>query len=152
MIDYMIVGEKLTAIALIFITLGILSKIRILIAPIKVPALINMTKFMEETLLDDYNKNIIDTYLEKKYGLKKDENGQYKYILKQIEEAIKKNKKSLNLDEDKYIKFLSHIAIVNTINWFNKSSIKLGFKILFVCICIAAGQATMDIYHSISLK
>ena len=152
MIDYMIVGEKLTAIALIFITLGILSKIRILIAPIKVPALINMTKFMEETLLDDYKKNIIDTYLEKKYGLKKDENGQYKYILKQIEEAIKKNKKSLNLDEDKYIKFLSHIAIVNTINWFNKSSIKLGFKILFVCICIAAGQATMDIYHSISLK
>lgn len=152
MIDYMIVGEKLTAIALIFITLGILSKIRILIAPIKVPALINMTKFMEETLLDDYNKNIIDTYLEKKYGLKKDENGQYKYILKQIEEAIKKNKKSLNLDEDKYIKFLSHIAIVNTINWFSKNSIKLGFKILFVCICIAAGQATMDIYHSISLK
>ena len=94
MIDYMIVGEKLTAIALIFITLGILSKIRILIAPIKVPALINMTKFMEETLLDEDNKNIIDTYLEKKYGLKKDENGQYKYILKQIEEAIKKNKKS----------------------------------------------------------
>ena len=65
---------------------------------------------------------------------------------------IKKNKKSLNLDEDKYMKFLSHIAIVNTINWFNKNSIKLGFKILFVCICIAAGQATVDIYHSISLK
>ena len=152
MIDYMIVGERLTDIALIFIILGVVSKIRILIAPIKVPALINMTKFMEETLLDDYNKNIIDTYLEKKYGLKKDENGQYKYILKQIEEAIKKNKKSLNLDEDKYMKFLSHIAIVNTINWFNKSSIKLGFKILFVCICIAAVQGTMDIYHSISLK
>ena len=50
------------------------------------------------------------------------------------------------------MKFLSHIAIVNTINWFNKNSLKLGFKILFVCICIAAGQATVDIYHSISLK
>ena len=152
MIDYMIVGERLTDIALIFIILGVVSKIRILIAPIKVPALINMTKFMEETLLDEDNKNIIDTYLEKKYDLKKDENGQCKYILKQIEEAIKVNKKSLNIDEDKYMKFLSHIAIVNTINWFSKNSIKLGFKILFVCICIAAGQATVDIYHSISLK
>ena len=65
MIDYMIVGERLTDIALIFIILGVVSKIRILIAPIKVPALINMTKFMEETLLEDNNKNIIDTYLEK---------------------------------------------------------------------------------------
>ena len=148
MIDYTKVVDILINIISILFFVGIISKIKIIVAPAKIRALINITNFMEETLNEDHNKNIIYEYLEKEFNLKKDEKGEYNYTLKQIEKAIKARERRLNIDEDEYLDFVVSAFIINTINWCNKKSIKLALKLCFVCICIMVGQASLDIYNS----
>ena len=71
----------------------------------------------------------------------------YNFTIKQMEKAIKANEKNLNIDEQKYFNFVMNTGIINIIDWFNKKSIKLALKIYFVCICIAAGQASIDRFY-----
>ena len=148
MIDYTKIVDILINIISILFLLGIISKIKIIVAPAKIRALINITNFMEETLNDNHNKNIIYEYLEKEFNLKKDEKGEYNYTLKQIEKAIKTRERRLNIDEDEYLDFVVNTFIINTIDWCNKKSIKLALKLCFVCICIMVGQASLDIYNA----
>ena len=147
MIDYTKIIKLLIDITLILFTLGLISKIKILVAPIKVKLLIHITNFMEDTLDNYYNKNVIYEYLEKEFGLEQNENGEYDFTIKQMEKAIKANEKNLNIDEQKYFDFVMNTGIINIIDWFNKKSIKLALKIYFVCICIAAGQASIDRFY-----
>ena len=147
MIDYTKIIKLLIDITLILFTLGLISKIKILVAPIKVKLLIHITNFMEDTLDNYYNKNVIYEYLEKEFGLEQNENGEYNFTIKQMEKAIKANEKNLNIDEQKYFDFVMNTGIINIIDWFNKKSIKLALKIYFVCICIAAGQASIDRFY-----
>lgn len=128
-------------------TIGLISKIKIIFAPIKVKLLIHITNFMEDTLDNYYNKNVIYEYLEKEFGLEQNKNGEYDFTIKQMEKAIKANEKNLNIDEQKYFDFVMNTGIINIIDWFNKKSIKLALKIYFVCICIAAGQASIDRFY-----
>ena len=102
---------------------------------------------MEDTLDNYYNKNVIYEYLEKEFSLEQNENGEYDFTIKQMEKAIKKNEKNLNIDEQKYFNFVMNTGIINIIDWFNKKSIKLALKIYFVCICLAAGQASIDRFY-----
>ena len=105
-------------------------------------------EFYGRYLLDNYyNKNVIYEYLEKEFGLEQNENGEYDFTIKQMEKAIKKNEKNLNIDEQKYFNFVMNTGIINIIDWFNKKSIKLALKIYFVCICLAAGQASIDRFY-----
>ena len=76
-------------------TIGLISKIKIIFAPIKVKLFIHITNFMEDTLDNYYNKNVIYEYLEKEFGLEQNENGEYDFTIKQMEKAIKKNEKKL---------------------------------------------------------
>ena len=138
MIDYTKIIKLLIDITLILFALGLISKIKIIFAPIKVKLLIHITNFMEDTLDNYYNKNVIYEYLE---------NGEYDFTIKQMEKAIKKNEKNLNIDEQKYFNFVMNTGIINIIDWCNKKSIKLALKIYFVCICIAAGQASIDRFY-----
>ena len=147
MIDYTKIIKLLIDITLILFTLGLISKIKILVAPIKVKLLIHITNFMEDTLDNYYNKNVIYEYLEKEFGLEQNKNGEYDFTIKQMEKAIKANEKNLNIDEQKYFNFVMNTGIINIIDWFNKKSIKLALKIYFVCICIAAGQASIDRFY-----
>ena len=147
MIDYTKIIKLLIDITLILFTLGLICKIKILVAPIKVKLLIHITNFMEDTLDNYYNKNVIYEYLEKEFGLEQNKNGEYDFTIKQMEKAIKANEKNLNIDEQKYFDFVMNTGIINIIDWFNKKSIKLALKIYFVCICIAAGQASIDRFY-----
>ena len=147
MIDYTKIIKLLIDITLILFALGLISKIKIIFAPIKVKLLIHITNFMEDTLDNYYNKNVIYEYLEKEFGLEQNENGEYDFTIKQMEKAIKANEKNLNIDEQKYFDFVMNTGIINIIDWFNKKSIKLALKIYFVCICIAAGQASIDRFY-----
>ena len=147
MIDYTKIIKLLIDITLILFTLGLISKIKILVAPIKVKLLIHITNFMEDTLDNYYNKNVIYEYLEKEFGLEQNKNGEYDFTIKQMEKAIKANEKNLNIDEQKYFNFVMNTGIINIIDWFNKKSIKLALKIYFVCICLAAGQASIDRFY-----
>ena len=147
MIDYTKIIKLLIDITLILFTLGLISKIKILVAPIKVKLLIHITNFMEDTLDNYYNKNVIYEYLEKEFGLEQNKNGEYDITIKQMEKAIKANEKNLNIDEQKYFDFVMNTGIINIIDWFNKKSIKLALKIYFVCICLAAGQASIDHFY-----
>lgn len=147
MIDYTKIIKLLIDITLILFTLGLISKIKILVAPIKVKLLIHITNFMEDTLDNYYNKNVIYEYLEKEFGLEQNKNGEYDFTIKQMEKAIKANEKNLNIDEQKYFDFVMNTGIINIIDWFNKKSIKLALKIYFVCICLAAGQASIDRFY-----
>ena len=139
MIDYTKIIKLLIDITLILFALGLISKIKIIFAPIKVKLFIHITNFMEDTLDNYYNKNVIYEYLEKEFGLD--------FTIKQMEKAIKKNEKNLNIDEQKYFNFVMNTGIINIIDWCNKKSIKLALKIYFVCICIAAGQASIDRFY-----
>ena len=147
MIDYTKIIKLLIDITLILFTLGLISKIKILVAPIKVKLLIHITNFMEDTLDNYYNKNVIYEYLEKEFGLEQNKNGEYDFTIKQMEKAIKANEKNLNIDEQKYFDFVMNTGIINIIDWFNKKSIKLALKLYFVCICLAAGQASIDRFY-----
>ena len=147
MIDYTKIIKLLIDITLILFALGLISKIKIIFAPIKVKLLIHITNFMEDTLDNYYNKNVIYEYLEKEFGLEQNKNGEYDFTIKQMEKAIKANEKNLNIDEQKYFDFVMNTGIINIIDWFNKKSIKLALKIYFVCICIAAGQASIDRFY-----
>ena len=143
MIDYTKIMNILIWITSILFTIGLISKIKIIFAPIKIKLLIHITNFMEDTLDNYYNKNVIYEYLEKEFGLEQNENGEYDFTIKQMEKAIKKNEKNLNIDEQKYFDFVMNTGIININDWFNKKSIKLALKIYFVCICLAAGQASI---------
>lgn len=147
MIDYTKIIKLLIDITSILFAVGLISKIKILVAPIKVKLLIHITNFMEDTLDNYYNKNVIYEYLEKEFSLEQNENGEYNFTIKQMEKAIKKNEKNLNIDEQKYFNFVINTGIINIIDWFNKKSIKLALKLYFVCICLAAGQASIDRFH-----
>ena len=147
MIDYTKIMNILIWITSILFIIGLISKIKIIFAPIKVKLLIHITNFMEDTLDNYYNKNVIYEYLEKELGLERNENGEYDFTIKQIEKAIKANEKNLNIDEQKYFDFVMNTGIINIIDWCNKRSIKLALKIYFVCICIAAGQASIDRFY-----
>lgn len=147
MIYYTKIMNILIWITSILFTLGLISKIKILVAPIKVKLLIHITNFMEDTLDNYYNKNVIYEYLEKEFGLEQNENGEYDFTIKQIEKAIKANEKKLNIDEQKYFDFVMNTGIINIIDWCNKKSIKLALKLYFVCICLAAGQASIDRFY-----
>ena len=131
MIDYTKIIKLLIDITLILFTLGLISKIKIIFAPIKVKLFIH----------------IIYEYLEKEFSLEQNENGEYDFTIKQMEKAIKKNEKNLNIDEQKYFNFVMNTGIINIIDWCNKKSIKLALKIYFVCICLAAGQASIDRFY-----
>ena len=100
MIDYTKVVDILINITSILFFVGIISKIKIIVAPAKIRALINITNSIEEILNNNHNKNIIYEYLEKEFNLKKDEKGEYNYTLKQIEKAIKARERRLNIEED----------------------------------------------------
>ena len=147
MIDYTKIIKLLIDITLILFAVGLISKIKILVAPIKVKLLIHITNFMEDTLDNYYNKNVIYEYLEKEFGLEQNKNGEYDFTIKQMEKAIKANEKNLNIDEQKYFDFVMNTGIINIIDWFNKKSIKLALKLYFVCICLAAGQASIDRFY-----
>ena len=147
MIDYTKIIKLLIDITSILFAVGLISKIKILVAPIKVKLLIHITNFMEDTLDNYYNKNVIYEYLEKEFGLEQNKNGEYDFTIKQMEKAIKANEKNLNIDEQKYFDFVMNTGIINIIDWFNKKSIKLALKIYFVCICLAAGQASVDRFY-----
>ena len=147
MIDYTKIIKLLIDITSILFAVGLISKIKILVAPIKVKLLIHITNFMEDTLDNYYNKNVIYEYLEKEFGLGQNENGEYDFTIKQMEKAIKANEKNLNIDEQKYFDFVMNTGIINIIDWFNKKSIKLALKLYFVCICLAAGQASIDRFY-----
>ncbi len=147
MIDYTKIMNILIWITSILFIIGLISKIKIIFAPIKVKLLIHITNFMEDTLDNYYNKNVIYEYLEKELGLERNENGEYDFTIKQIEKAIKANEKNLNIDEQKYFDFVMNTGIINIIDWCNKRSIKLALKIYFVCICLAAGQAYIDRFY-----
>ena len=147
MIDYTKIIKLLIDITSILFTIGLISKIKIIFEPIKVKLLIHITNFMEDTLDNYYNKNVIYEYLEKEFGLEQNENGEYDFTIKQMEKAIKANEKNLNIDEQKYFDFVMNTGIINIIDWFNKKSIKLALKIYFVCICLAAGQASIDRFY-----
>jgi hypothetical protein len=95
MIDYTKIIKLLIDITLILFALGLISKIKIIFAPIKVKLFIHITNFMEDTLDNYYNKNVIYEYLEKEFGLEQNENGEYDFTIKQMEKAIKKNEKKL---------------------------------------------------------
>ena len=148
MIDYTKIMNILIWITSILFIIGLISKIKIIFAPIKVKLLIHITNFMEDTLDNYYNKNVIYEYLEKELGLERNENGEYDFTIKQIEKAIKANEKNLNIDEQKYFDFVMNTGIINIIDWCNKRSIKLALKIYFVCICLAAGQAYIDRFYT----
>ena len=94
MIDYTKIIKLLIDITSILFAVGLISKIKILVAPIKVKLLIHITNFMEDTLDNYYNKNVIYEYLEKEFGLEQNENGEYDFTIKQMEKAIKKNEKN----------------------------------------------------------
>ena len=147
MIDYTKIIKLLIDITSILFSVGLISKIKILVAPIKVKLLIHITNFMEDTLDNYYNKNVIYEYLEKEFGLEQNKNGEYDFTIKQMEKAIKANEKNLNIDEQKYFDFVMNTGIINIIDWFNKKSIKLALKLYFVCICLAAGQASIDRFY-----
>ena len=147
MIDYTKIIKLLIDITSILFAVGLISKIKILVAHIKVKLLIHITNFMEDTLDNYYNKNVIYEYLEKEFGLEQNKNGEYDFTIKQMEKAIKANEKNLNIDEQKYFDFVMNTGIINIIDWFNKKSIKLALKIYFVCICLAAGQASIDRFY-----
>ena len=147
MIDYTKIIKLLIDITSILFAVGLISKIKIIFAPIKVKLLIHITNFMEDTLDNYYNKNVIYEYLEKEFGLEQNKNGEYDFTIKQMEKAIKANEKNLNIDEQKYFDFVMNTGIINIIDWFNKKSIKLALKIYFVCICLAAGQASVDRFY-----
>lgn len=147
MIDYTKIIKLLIDITSILFAVGLISKIKILVAPIKVKLLIHITNFMEDTLDNYYNKNVIYEYLEKEFGLEQNKNGEYDFTIKQMEKAIKANEKNLNIDEQKYFDFVMNTGIINIIDWFNKKSIKLALKLYFVCICLAAGQASIDRFY-----
>ena len=147
MIDYTKIIKLLIDITSILFAVGLISKIKILVAPIKVKLLIHITNFMEDTLDNYYNKNVIYEYLEKEFGLEQNENGEYDFTIKQMEKAIKANEKNLNIDEQKYFDFVMNTGIINIIDWFNKKSMKLALKLYFVCICLAAGQASIDRFY-----
>ena len=106
MIDYTKIIKLLIDITSILFAVGLISKIKILVAPIKVKLLIHITNFMEDTLDNYYNKNVIYEYLEKEFGLEQNENGEYDFTIKQMEKAIKANEKNLNIDEQKYFDFV----------------------------------------------
>ena len=112
MIDYTKIIKLLIDITLILFTLGLISKIKILVAPIKVKLLIHITNFMEDTLDNYYNKNVIYEYLEKEFGLEQNKNGEYDFTIKQMEKAIKANEKNLNIDEQKYFDFVMNTGII----------------------------------------
>ena len=99
---------------------------------------------MEETLQNNYNKNIIHNYLEKEFNLQPNQNGEYDFTIKQMEKAIKENEEVLNIDEDKYLDFVINTIIINTLDWCNKKSIKLALNIYFVCLCIGVGQVFVE--------
>ena len=147
MIDYTKIIKLLIDITSILFAVGLISKIKILVAPIKVKLLIHITNFMEDTLDNYYNKNVIYEYLEKEFGLEQNKNGEYDFTIKQMEKAIKANEKNLNIDEQKYFDFVMNTGIINIIDWFNKKSIKLALKIYFICICLATGQAYIDRFY-----
>lgn len=147
MIDYTKIIYILIILCSILLTLGIISKIKIIFAPIKVKLLLHITDFMEETLQNNYNKTIINRYLERKFKLKPNQNGEYDFTIKQMEKAIKANEESLDIDEDEYLDFVINTSIINTIDWCNKKSIKLGLNIYFVCIALTFGQSLLDAYY-----
>jgi len=149
MIDYTKIIYILIIVCSILFTLGIISKIKIIFAPIKVKLLIHITDFMEETLQNNYNKNIIHNYLEKVFNLQPNQNGEYDFTIKQMEKAIKENEEVLNIDEDKYLDFVINTTIINTLDWCNKKSIKLALNIYFICICIVIGQASVDAFYKL---
>jgi len=149
MIDYTKIIFILIIVCSILFTLGIISKIKIIFAPIKVKLLIYITDFMEETLQNNYNKTIINRYLERKFKLKPNENGEYDFTIKQMEKAIKANEESLDIDEDEYLDFVINTTIINTLDWCNKKSIKLALNIYFICICIIIGQASVDAFYKL---
>ena len=144
MIDYTKIIYILIIVCSILFSLGIISKIKIIFAPIKVKLLIHITDFMEETLQNNYNKNIIHNYLEKVFNLQPNQKGEYDFTIKQMEKAIKANEESLDIDEDEYLDFVINTSIINTLDWCNKKSIKLALNIYFVCLCITVGQASID--------
>ena len=144
MIDYTKIIFILIIVCSILFTLGIISKIKIIFAPIKVKLLLHITDFMEETLQNNYNKTIINRYLERKFKLKPNQNGEYDFTIKQMEKAIKANEESLDIDEDEYLDFVINISIINTLDWCNKKSIKLALNIYFISLCIAVGQASIN--------
>ena len=144
MIDYTKIIYILIIVCSILFTLGIISKIKIIFAPIKVKLLIHITDFMEETLQNNYNKNIIHNYLEKVFNLQPNQNGEYDFTIKQMEKAIKANEESLDIDEDEYLDFVINTSIINTLDWCNKKSIKLALNIYFVCLSIGVGQVFVD--------
>ena len=147
MIDYTKIINILIWITSILFTLGLISKIKIIFAPIKVNRLIHITDCMEEILENYYNKNTIYQYLEKEFNLKQNENGEYDFTIKQMEKAIKENEEKLNIDEDKYLDFVINTGIVNTIEWCNKKSIKLALNIYFISICMGVGQIVLDRFY-----
>lgn len=147
MIDYTKIIKLLIDISAVLFFIGLISKIKIIFGPIKVRQYINAINFMEETLDNYYNKNVIYEYLEKEFGLEQNENGEYNFTIKQMEKAIKVNKEKLNIDEDKYTNFLINTAIINIMDWCNKKSIKLALKLYFVCMCLVVGQASIDHFY-----
>ena len=147
MIDYTKIIYILIIVCSILFTLGIISKIKIIFAPIKVKLLIHITDFMEETLQNNYNKNIIHNYLEKVFNLQPNQNGEYDFTIKQMEKAIKENEEVLNIDEDKYLDFVINTTIINTLDWCNKKSIKLALNIYFISICMGVGQIFLDRFY-----
>lgn len=147
MIDYTKIIKLLIDISVILFFIGLISKIKIIFGPIKVRQYINAINFMEETLDNYYNKNVIYEYLEKEFGLEQNENGEYDFTIKQMEKAIKVNKENLNIDEDKYTNFLINTSTINIMDWCNKKSIKLALKLYFVCMCLVVGQASIDHFY-----
>ena len=147
MIDYTKIIKLLIDISSILFSIGLISKIKIIFGPIKVRQYINAINFMEETLDNYYNKNVIYEYLEKEFGLEQNENGEYDFTIKQMEKAIKVNKENLNIDEDKYTNFLINTSIINIMDWCNKKSIKLALKLYFVCMCLVVRQASIDHFY-----
>lgn len=147
MIDYTKIIKLLIDISAILFSIGLISKIKIIFGPIKVRQYINAINFMEETLDNYYNKNVIYEYLEKEFGLEQNEKGEYDFTIKQMEKSIKVNKEKLNIDEDKYTNFLINTSIINIMDWCNKKSIKLALKLYFVCMCLVVGQASIDHFY-----
>ena len=64
MIDYIKIIMILILIASTLLSLGIVAKLKILYAPIKMSILIDITDFMEQTLENHHNKTIIYDYFE----------------------------------------------------------------------------------------
>lgn len=94
MIDYTKIIKLLIDITLILFTLGLISKIKIIFAPIKVKLFIHITNFMEDTLDNYYNKNVIYEYLEKEFSLEQNENGEYFFRSNRWKKLLRKMKKT----------------------------------------------------------